>query len=153
MSLENATYYNAGYVNTIIDKNDEDDRYVSMRLKIDSMVRNKCYGKGQMNVSFEKSTVHVPFNVYARKESVIIGATMTDNLDQTFSNNLLGRSGRSSPSSFASASRQTLSWQYFASSVGYTRFFPGLQWQLRDEIGRPIDYDARFEPWYISSQG
>lgn len=46
---------------------------------------------------------------------------------------------------------RTLSWQYFASSVGFTRFFPGLQWTLEDDIGRPIDYDARFEPWYITS--
>ena len=43
----NQTYYNAGYVNTPIDKNDEDDRYVAMRLRIDSMNANRCYGKGK----------------------------------------------------------------------------------------------------------
>lgn len=82
VTLKDEQYYNAGYVNTYIDKNDEDDRYVLMRLQIASMVKNKCYGMGMMNVSFEKSTVHVPFNVYARKDDVIMGAVLSDGLDQ-----------------------------------------------------------------------
>ena len=44
-----------------------------------------------------------------------------------------------------------LSWQYFASKFGYTRFYPGVKWQRYNAIGRPIDYDARFEPWYMNS--
>ena len=96
-----------------------------------------------MNVSFVKSTVHVPFNVYAKKDDVLLGANYTSNLDQFFAKNNKGDN--------ENMIAQTESWQYFASRVGYTRFFPGLQWKLMDDIGRPIDYDARFEPWYISS--
>ena len=95
-----------------------------------------------MNVSFTQSTVHVPFNVYARKTAVIHGAVISEGLDRTFNENL-GGEGKSGG--------RTFSWQYFAGADGFTRFFPGLQWKLDDEIGRPIDYDARFEPWYISS--
>ena len=51
-SWENETYFNAGYVNTPIDKNDEDDRYVAMRLKVKSMNSNKCYGKGKALIYF-----------------------------------------------------------------------------------------------------
>ena len=85
-------YFNAGYVNTDIDKNDEDDRYIEMRLQIKQMETNKCYGKDLIKISFEKSTVHVPFNVWARKSSVVLGANFTGELDQVFSNNLVGQS-------------------------------------------------------------
>ena len=95
-----------------------------------------------MNVSFTQSTVHVPFNVYARKTAVIRGAVISEGLDRTFNDNLVGE---------GNSGGRTFSWQYFAGADGFTRFFPGLQWKLDDEIGRPIDYDARFEPWYISS--
>ena len=82
MGVSNLTYFNAGFVNTQIDKNDEDDKYVEMRHRINQMVQNKCYGRGEMNVSFEKSTVHVPFNVYYNKTEVVLGANMTGRLDQ-----------------------------------------------------------------------
>ena len=101
------------------------------------MSTNECYGSSDIEISFERSVVHVPFNVYAKDRNVVQGADFSKKLDAIFKAN--------------TQKGQTLSWQYFASNFGYTRFYPALQWRLRDDIGRPIDYDARFEPWYIAS--
>ena len=44
---ESFIYYNAGYVNTEIDKNNEDDVYLQMRKQIKNMSVNKCFGQGK----------------------------------------------------------------------------------------------------------
>ena len=88
-------------------------------------------------VSFDQSAVHVPFNVYSLSTEVVRGAKYTEELDKNFYQNL--RKGRVS------------SWQYFASADGFTRFYPTPKWKRKDEYDRPIDYDARFEQWYIGT--
>ena len=41
-------------------------------------------------------------------------------------------------------------WQYFGSSVGIHRTFPGREWP-RNFIGFHEDFDPRTRPWYISA--
>ncbi|CAG5098051.1 Oidioi.mRNA.OKI2018_I69.XSR.g15348.t1.cds [Oikopleura dioica] len=135
--IEKKYYYNAGYTNTPHENLEEEDPYASIRQNIESLALNKCFGDGQINVSFEQSTVHVPFNVYSLSDDVLTTAVYSTGLDKTFTEN--------------AKNSKVLSWQYFASSKGLTRFYPGLKWKLEDEIKRPIDYDARFESWYASS--
>jgi hypothetical protein len=130
-------YFNAGYTNTEVENLEEDDPYSSIRQRIEDLRLNTCFGQGQINVSFEQSTVHVPFNVYSLSDDVLTTASYSTGLDKTFENN--------------AKNSKVLSWQYFASSKGLSRFYPGLKWKLEDEIKRPIDYDARFESWYASS--
>jgi len=136
-TLDKKYYFNAGYTNTEVENLEEDDPYSSIRQRIESLRLNKCFGQGQINVSFEQSTVHVPFNVYSLSDDVLTTASYSTGLDKTFENN--------------AKNSKVLSWQYFASSKGLSRFYPGLKWKLEDEIKRPIDYDARFESWYASS--
>jgi len=42
------------------------------------------------------------------------------------------------------------SYQYFGSSLGFLRVYPGRPWQ-RNVIGFREDYDPRFRPWYSAA--
>ena len=41
-------------------------------------------------------------------------------------------------------------WQYFASSLGPVRVYPGHEWP-RNFVGFHEDYDARTRPWYTTA--
>ena len=56
-------YYNAAYVNQIIDANDEEAKYNELKKPL-PMRRDSCFGNGSVPVAWNRSDVHVPFNVY-----------------------------------------------------------------------------------------
>ena len=43
-----------------------------------------------------------------------------------------------------------VSYQYFGSSRGFIRVFPGRPWE-RNVIGFRVDYDPRFRPWFTAA--
>ena len=84
------------------------------------------YGNGTIGVTWEQSDVHVPFNVYSMGKTVLTGANFSRDLDAKFAQN----------SKDANAKSTGLTWQYFAASDGYTRFYPALEWKRFDSINR-----------------
>ena len=92
-----------------------------------SLFRPKSsYGNGTIGVTWEQSDVHVPFNVYSMGKTVLTGANFSRDLDAKFAQN----------SKDANAKSTGLTWQYFAASDGYTRFYPALEWKRFDSINR-----------------
>lgn len=88
--------------------------------------RDSCFGNGEINLSFKTSDVHVPFNVYNFDKRVINGGDFSRQLNDQFAKNF---NAANSP-----VNNMGMTWQYFAASDGYTRYYPALEWQLRDEI-------------------
>ncbi|ENN73258.1 hypothetical protein YQE_10154, partial [Dendroctonus ponderosae] len=82
------------------------------------LYKNKHFYNIPVNIN--NSAVHVPSNVYERSKDVISGIMWSEELDKTFRNNY-----KLDP---------TLSWQYFGSSTGFMRQFPGM----RREIARHV---------------
>ena len=112
-------------MNVEVDKNDEDAKYIELKKPL-AMRNDSCYGNGTIGVTWEQSDVHVPFNVYSMGKVVLTGANFSRDLDAKFAQN----------SKDANAKSTGLTWQYFAASDGYTRFYPALEWQRFDSIDR-----------------
>ena len=68
---------------------------------------------------------------------VLTGANFSRDLDAKFAQN----------SKDANAKSTGLTWQYFAASDGYTRFYPALEWQRFDSIDR----NSSAKTYFISS--
>lgn len=81
---------------------------------------NKRFSNEPVNTTV--SSVHVPTNVYDRAPEVIKAIKWSEALDNIFIDNY-----RIDPS---------LSWQYFASSTGFLRQFPGKKSQLFERNNR-----------------
>lgn len=146
--LNDTIYYNAGFINNPIDPNDEDDKYLILKKRLDTtrngsarcyvtkmtrhdvtcstIKRDSCFGNGEINLSFKTSDVHVPFNVYNFDKRVINGGDFSRQINDQFDRNF---KAANSP-----VNNMGMTWQYFAASDGYTRYYPALEWQLRDEI-------------------
>ncbi|XP_060558029.1 voltage-dependent calcium channel subunit alpha-2/delta-3-like isoform X2 [Ruditapes philippinarum] len=85
-------------------------------------------------VSHDNSTVHVPTNVYDRFPKILNGAYWTQKLNEQFREN--------------ERKDKSLRWQYFCSTDGFFRVFPGLKWPRDNENGIDI-YDCRVRAWYL----
>ncbi|XP_055687320.1 voltage-dependent calcium channel subunit alpha-2/delta-3 isoform X1 [Lutzomyia longipalpis] len=84
-------------------------------------------------VNTNHSSVHVPTNVFDRSLEVISAIEWSEKLNSIFRDNY-----NNDPS---------LSWQFFGSSTGFMRQFPGSKWQED-----PVDlYDCRLRSWYIEA--
>ena len=67
-------YYNAGFINTNDSySGDDNDQYSNLRMEVKNMKTNECFGSNKLNISFDRSVVHVPFNVYAKGKNVTQG--------------------------------------------------------------------------------
>ena len=99
-----------------------------------AFLTRKSYGNGTIGVTWEQSDVHVPFNVYSMGKVVLTGANFSRDLDAKFAQN----------SKDANAKSTGLTWQYFAASDGYTRFYPALEWQRFDSIDRNSSAKTHF---------
>ncbi|XP_078371550.1 voltage-dependent calcium channel subunit alpha-2/delta-1-like isoform X2 [Oculina patagonica] len=85
-------------------------------------------------ISFNRSVVHVPTDVYDGASEIVNGISWTSALDTVFDSNR-----HDDPS---------LSWQYFGSDKGFMRTYPAKYWD--DNNPNHVDlYDARRRPWYI----
>ncbi|XP_052779465.1 voltage-dependent calcium channel subunit alpha-2/delta-3-like [Mya arenaria] len=90
-----------------------------------------------MLVNHENSTVHVPTNVYDKFPRIVNGAYWTSRLDTTFRGNL--------------QRIPTIKWQYFCSSDGFFRVFPGMKWPRNNEASGIDLYDCRVRTWYLQA--
>lgn len=85
------------------------------------------------------SAVQVPINVFEESPTLLNSIVWSEGLTQLFRNNL--------------AIDPKLSWQYFASSSGFTRIYPAHKWRIpKGPRGELLDFfDARSRPWYIQA--
>ncbi|XP_026759265.2 voltage-dependent calcium channel subunit alpha-2/delta-4 [Galleria mellonella] len=122
---------------TIVDDSDKPGSYIPK-----FAVNNSNY----MDVSLEKdshfydisvntniSCVHVPTNIFYKESKPLTAILWSKDLNEIFTKNY-----QSDPS---------LSWQYFGSSHGILRFYPGMPWN-KNEVDT---YDCRVKPWYIEA--
>ncbi|XP_068702890.1 voltage-dependent calcium channel subunit alpha-2/delta-1-like isoform X2 [Montipora foliosa] len=87
----------------------------------------------QTEISFNRSVVHVPTDVFDGAAEIVNGISWTSGLDEIFNANR-----HDDP---------TLSWQYFGSDKGFMRTYPARRW---DSSPSQVDlFDARQRPWYI----
>ncbi|CAG9796424.1 unnamed protein product [Diatraea saccharalis] len=87
-----------------------------------------------INVNTNMSCVHVPTNIYYKEKEALNAILWSKGLNDIFIKNY-----KSDPS---------LAWQYFGSSRGILRFFPGMPWNNRKVVDT---YDCRVRPWYIEA--
>ncbi|XP_075975243.1 ca[2+] channel Muscle-specific alpha2/delta subunit isoform X2 [Anticarsia gemmatalis] len=100
--------------------------YMNVSLEKDSHFYN-------ISVNTDTSCVHVPTNIYDEENKTLSAILWSKGLNDIFTKNY-----KSDPS---------LSWQYFGSSQGILRFFPGMPWNYQE-----VDtYDCRVKSWYIEA--
>ncbi|XP_069125986.1 LOW QUALITY PROTEIN: voltage-dependent calcium channel subunit alpha-2/delta-2-like [Argopecten irradians] len=90
----------------------------------------------RQKVSWKQSTVKIADEVPRGATSTINSIHYTAALDEVFKQNR--------------AEDETLRWQYFGSSVGIVRIYPGREWST-NFAGFYNDYDPRVRPWYIAA--
>uniref|UniRef100_A0A8C9G686 VWFA domain-containing protein n=1 Tax=Pavo cristatus TaxID=9049 RepID=A0A8C9G686_PAVCR len=81
------------------------------------------------------SDIQLPTNVYNKDPDILNGVYMSEALNPVFVDNF--------------ERDPTLTWQYFGSSTGFFRLYPGIKW-LPDENG-VISFDCRNRGWYIQA--
>ncbi|GFQ67871.1 hypothetical protein TNCT_305321 [Trichonephila clavata] len=87
-------------------------------------------------VNFNRSSVHVPTNVYDQDPKVLNAIKWSEYLTLIFINNL--------------AVDPSLNWQYFGSSTGFLRTFPATSW-TKEGREKPDLYDCRTRSWYVKA--
>ncbi|XP_076447290.1 voltage-dependent calcium channel subunit alpha-2/delta-3-like [Babylonia areolata] len=138
IEYEEVQYYNA---KKVVIRNHPSHTGRDARSKIEDTIvylpKDKTWDFGQdnLNLSTSTSTVHVPTNIYDKSMKILNGVQWTQNLTEQFENNSLRY--------------PTLRWQYFCSSDGFFRIFPGMQWPRDPE---KVDvFDCRMQKWYIQA--
>uniref|UniRef100_A0A671L2I5 Calcium channel, voltage-dependent, alpha 2/delta subunit 4a n=1 Tax=Sinocyclocheilus anshuiensis TaxID=1608454 RepID=A0A671L2I5_9TELE len=121
-------YYNSMMINTL----DEDGSYVALGGEF-PLEENEHFNK--LPVSTQQSVIQVPTNVYNKDPDILNGVFMSEALNDIFTSN--------------SEKDPTLTWQYFGSSTGFFRLYPGIKW-TPDENG-VVTFDARNRNWYIQA--
>uniref|UniRef100_A0A1A8PWE8 Calcium channel, voltage-dependent, alpha 2/delta subunit 4a n=1 Tax=Nothobranchius rachovii TaxID=451742 RepID=A0A1A8PWE8_9TELE len=121
-------YYNS----LLINKVDEDGNPVPLGGEF-PLEQNEHFNK--LPVNTQQSNIQVPTNVYNRHTDILNGVYMSEALNDIFIENF-----QKDP---------TLTWQYFGSSTGFFRLYPGIQW-TPDENG-VVTFDCRNRNWYIQA--
>ncbi|XP_007935221.2 voltage-dependent calcium channel subunit alpha-2/delta-4 [Orycteropus afer afer] len=121
-------YYNS----VLINEKDENGNYVELGAKF-VLESNAHFSNLKVNTSI--SSVQLPTNVYNKDPDILNGVYMSEALNPVFVENF-----QRDP---------TLSWQYFGSSTGFFRIYPGIKW-TPDENG-VIAFDCRNRGWYIQA--
>ncbi|XP_073670877.1 voltage-dependent calcium channel subunit alpha-2/delta-4 isoform X2 [Paramisgurnus dabryanus] len=121
-------YYNSMLINTL----DEEGNYVSLGAEF-PLEENEHFNK--LPVNTQLSVIQVPTNVYNKDPDILNGVFMSEALNDIFISNF--------------EKDPTLTWQYFGSSTGFFRLYPGIQW-TPDENG-VVTFDARNRNWYIQA--
>uniref|UniRef100_A0A5K4EMS9 Putative dihydropyridine-sensitive l-type calcium channel n=1 Tax=Schistosoma mansoni TaxID=6183 RepID=A0A5K4EMS9_SCHMA len=88
-------------------------------------------------VCYNFSVVHVPTNVYDLSDKLKRIGNWTTELDKVFKLN--------------AESDPTLKWQYFGSSTGFFRYYPGAMWDIQLDEYRLDFFDCRSQPWYLQA--
>uniref|UniRef100_A0A8C5K9E6 Calcium channel, voltage-dependent, alpha 2/delta subunit 4 n=1 Tax=Jaculus jaculus TaxID=51337 RepID=A0A8C5K9E6_JACJA len=121
-------YYNS----VLINERDEKGNYVELGAEF-VLESNAHFSNQRVNVSM--SSVQLPTNVYNKDPDILNGVYMSEALNPVFVENF-----QRDP---------TLTWQYFGSSTGFFRIYPGIKW-TPDENG-VIAFDCRNRGWYIQA--
>ncbi|CAH7184504.1 Cacna2d4 [Phodopus roborovskii] len=121
-------YYNS----VLINEKDEKGNYVELGAEF-LLESDAHFSNQRVNVSM--SSVQLPTNVYNKDPDILNGVYMSEALNPVFVENF-----QRDP---------TLTWQYFGSSTGFFRIYPGIKWKP-DENG-VIAFDCRNRGWYIQA--
>ncbi|XP_077196149.1 voltage-dependent calcium channel subunit alpha-2/delta-4 isoform X1 [Paroedura picta] len=121
-------YYNAVKIN---DK-DENENYVELGSEF-ILEPNEHFNNLLVNTTY--SDIQLPTNVYNKDPDILNGVFMSEALNPIFVDNF--------------ERDPTLTWQYFGSSTGFFRLYPGIKW-LPDENG-VLSFDCRNRGWYIQA--
>ncbi|NWI69492.1 CA2D4 protein, partial [Todus mexicanus] len=121
-------YYNS----LLINEKDENDNYVELGDEF-ILEPNEHFNNLLVNTTF--SDIQLPTNVYNKDPDILNGVYMSEALNPIFVDNF--------------ERDPTLTWQYFGSSTGFFRLYPGIKW-LPDENG-VISFDCRNRGWYIQA--
>ncbi|XP_049638991.1 voltage-dependent calcium channel subunit alpha-2/delta-4 [Suncus etruscus] len=121
-------YYNS----VLINERDEKGNYVELGAEF-VLEPNAHFSNQLVNTSM--SNVQLPTNVYNKDPEVLNGVYCPEALNPVFVENF-----QRDP---------TLTWQYFGSSTGFFRIYPGIKW-TPDENG-VIAFDCRNRGWYIQA--
>ncbi|XP_011366186.1 voltage-dependent calcium channel subunit alpha-2/delta-4 [Pteropus vampyrus] len=121
-------YYNS----VLINERDANGNYVELGAEF-VLESNAHFSNLMVNTSL--SNVQLPTNVYNKDPDILNGVYMSEALNPVFVENF-----QRDP---------TLTWQYFGSSTGFFRIYPGIKW-TPDENG-VIAFDCRNRGWYIQA--
>ncbi|KAM8801582.1 LOW QUALITY PROTEIN: voltage-dependent calcium channel subunit alpha-2/delta-4 [Rhynchonycteris naso] len=121
-------YYNS----VLINERDASGKYVELGAEF-VLQSNAHFSNLMVNTSL--SSVQLPTNVYNKDPDILNGVYMSEALNPVFVENF-----QRDP---------TLTWQYFGSSTGFFRIYPGIKW-TPDENG-VIAFDCRNRGWYIQA--
>ncbi|KAF7652627.1 hypothetical protein LDENG_00094100 [Lucifuga dentata] len=121
-------YFNSMLINTV----DEDGNPLPLGGEF-PLEENEHFNK--LPVNTQQSNIQVPTNVYNKDPDIVNGVYMSEALNDVFIDNF-----QKDP---------TLTWQYFGSSTGFFRLYPGIQW-TPDENG-VVTFDCRNRNWYIQA--
>ncbi|KAM5333273.1 voltage-dependent calcium channel subunit alpha-2/delta-4 isoform 7-T8 [Glossophaga mutica] len=121
-------YYNS----VLINERDGNGKYVELGAEF-ILESNAHFSNLMVNTSL--SSVQLPTNVYNKDPDILNGVYMSEALNPVFVENF-----QRDP---------TLTWQYFGSSAGFFRIYPGIKW-TPDENG-VITFDCRNRGWYIQA--
>ncbi|KAG5212667.1 hypothetical protein JEQ12_015096 [Ovis aries] len=121
-------YYNS----VLLNEKDSSGAYVELGAEF-LLEANAHFSNLLVNTTL--SSVQLPTNVYNKDPDILNGIYMSEALNAVFVENF-----RRDP---------TLTWQYFGSSTGFFRIYPGIKW-TPDENG-VITFDCRNRGWYIQA--
>ncbi|XP_061631015.1 voltage-dependent calcium channel subunit alpha-2/delta-4-like isoform X7 [Phyllopteryx taeniolatus] len=121
-------YYNSMLINTA----DEDGNFVELGGEF-PLEDNEHFDK--MPVNTQQSTIQVPTNVYNKDPDILNAIYNSEALNDVFVGNF-----QKDP---------TLTWQYFGSSTGFFRIYPGIKWT--PDTNGVAAFDCRNRNWYIQA--
>ncbi|XP_045893473.1 voltage-dependent calcium channel subunit alpha-2/delta-4-like isoform X4 [Micropterus dolomieu] len=121
-------YYNSMLINTV----DEDGNSVELGGEF-PLEENEHFNRLPVNTLL--SNIQVPTNVYNKDPNIINAIYNSEALNDIFISNF-----QKDP---------TLTWQYFGSSTGFFRIYPGIKW-TPDSNGVAA-FDCRNRNWYIQA--
>ncbi|XP_061896873.1 voltage-dependent calcium channel subunit alpha-2/delta-4-like [Entelurus aequoreus] len=121
-------YYNSMLINTV----DEDGNFVDLGGGF-ALEVNEHFNK--MPVNTLQSNIQVPTNVYNKDPNILNAIYNSEALNDVFIGNFL--------------KDPTLTWQYFGSSTGFFRIYPGIKWT--PDTNGVAAFDCRNRNWYIQA--
>ncbi|XP_041852208.1 voltage-dependent calcium channel subunit alpha-2/delta-4-like [Melanotaenia boesemani] len=121
-------YYNSMLINTV----DEDGNNIELGGEF-PLEENEHFNK--LPVNTQQSNIQVPTNVYNKDPNILNAIYNSEALNDVFIGNF-----QKDP---------TLTWQYFGSSYGFFRIYPGIKW-TPDSNGVAA-FDCRNRNWYIQA--
>ncbi|KAH9286691.1 Voltage-dependent calcium channel subunit alpha-2/delta-3 [Echinococcus granulosus] len=92
---------------------------------------------GNIYVSRNISAAHVPTNVYDLSKEIRTVGNWTHHLDEVFKKNI--------------EDDPLLKWQYFCSSTGFFKFYPGAMWEVQLADLKLDFFDCRSTAWYVGA--